>query len=1023
MNRGFWKLRMLLSIFALWLITTGSITPQLRAAPAAPFATQGIAYKIIRTGNTYEVYMRPDITPSAPNLTLTAQVTIKVPHGVDLERFIISDLQSAVAGTTWSASSRIDAPAEASGFDYLSFVVDFPGGSRSVFNWTANQEVKVFSFKNSGACLGAIELLNNDTDPFNQLPNSVGTNPGNQITVLGIAKDNAHIGNYETGKANCTPAANNDSDGDGVVDQIEDANTDGDNNPATNPGPDTDGDSKPNYLDTDDDGDSILTRYEDYNNDGNWLNDNIDGDSQPNYLDNDDDNDSVLTVHEDVNGDGDPTNDDTDSDFIWNMIDLDDDGDGALTIDEDPNGNNDPRDDDSDGDKIPDYLDPDDFPPGDGDSDHDNVPDGAECPTGIPCRDTDKDGRPDYLDKDDDGDGVNTMDEDANADGNPRNDDTDHDGTPDYLDNDNTLGLEFGLFYRRGVYEVYMRPNADPQAPNLTLTAQVTLKVPHAVGLNRFTMSNLINAVPGTQWSLTSRIDGPSEEPTADYLSFVVTFTGGDHGVYEWSAGQEVKVFTFRNTGACIGVVKLLENNTDPFNQIPNSVGTNPGNQIDILGIERNNAYIANYGSVTADCTILDSDGDGVVDPLEDANLDGDNNPATNPGPDTDGDGAPNYLDPDDDGDGLSTLDEDLSRDGDPTNDDNDRDRIPDYLDPNDKIGGVIWNDRNGDGLQQVNEDRIPNTTLFLYRLEGASSRHVLTMTTDSTGTFLTPALLHGRYYLEFPATGDLVPTKSDVGSDDSIDSDGVRTGLELKSRTAIIKTGFDNGLHERDAGFAVSASINLTVFNDRDRDGIRDEGENPIPGATIILYDLNGKEIARVVSDEDGLFTFNNLTPDQYQIKLIPPDGFETLTSDLITLPLLDPGGSISQDLSVAIRTNVPDDPKAIDLVSFTATPKEGYILVRWQTAAEEQTRGFHIHMGANSSFATATRLTTFMVLSQGSHGGDYQLEIPYDPIYDPPLHELRFWLIEVELTGAENSYGPVGIFQPSVYLPLVRR
>jgi hypothetical protein len=177
------------------------------------------------------------------------------------------------------------------------------------------------------------------------------------------------------------------------------------------------------------------------------------------------------------------------------------------------------------------------------------------------------------------------------------------------------------------------------------------------------------------------------------------------------------------------------------------------------------------------------------------------------------------------------------------------------------------------------------------------------------------------------------------------------------------------------------------------------------------------------VVSDDDGLFTFVDLTPDQYQIRVIPPDGFETLTSDLVTLPLLDPGGSLTQELNVAIRTNVPTDPKAIDLVSFTATPKEGSILLRWETAAEERTSGFHLHMGANSSFATATRLTTFMVLSQGSQGGIYELEIPYDPIYDPPLHELRFWLVEVEISNAENSYGPIGILQPALYLPLVRR
>jgi hypothetical protein len=1025
MNRFSYKLGLILSILALWLSVARSITPQLQAAPpAAVAATQGIAYKLILTGNTYELYMRPDMTPSAPNLTLTAQVTIKVPHGTGLDRFVIADLQSAVPGTVWAASSRVDAPTEAPGFDYLSFVVDFPGGDRSIFKWTANQEIKLFSFKNSGACLGALSLIDNDTDPFNKLPNSVGTNPGNQITVLGIAKDNAYIGNYDLGKANCTPSANNDSDGDGVPDQLEDANSDGDNNPATNPGPDTDGDGKPNYLDNDDDGDSILTRLEDRNNDGNWRNDDTDGDGKPNYLDNDDDGDSVLTINEDVNKDGSLANDDTDGDSIPNWLDLDDDGDGALTVDEDPNGNNDPRDDDSDGDKIPDYLDPDDFPPGDGDSDQDRVPDGVECPTGIPCRDTDGDGRPDYLDKDDDGDSLNTIDEDVNKDGNPRNDDTDRDGVPDYLDNDNALGIEFAVFYRRGLYEVYMRPNADPKAPNLTLTAQVTLKVPHATGLNRFTVSNLVSAVPGTLWNPNSRIDSPVEDPNADYISFVVSFSGGDHGIYEWSAGKEVKVFSFRNTGDCRGVVRLIDNNTDPFNKLPNSVGTNPGNQIDVLGIDRNNAYIRNYGEATADCTILDSDGDGIVDPLEDANLDGDNNPATNPGPDTDGDGVPNYLDPDDDGDGIPTTAEDSSRDGNPTNDDNDRDRIADYLDPNDKIEGVIWNDQNGDGLQQVTESRLPNIPLFLYRMEGASGQRFLTMTTDSTGGFVTPALFHGRYYVEYPAPGDTVPTKADQGADDAIDSDGIRTGGERASRTGVIKTGFDNALFQRDAGFVIPASITATVFNDRDRDGVRDAGELPVPGATIILLDSSGKEVARVVADADGLFTFGELTPDQYTIKVIPPTGFETLSSDTFTLPPLDPGGSLTQDLSIAQRgTGVPTDPKAIDLVSFTATPGEGSILIRWVTAAEENTRGFHVHTGATTAFANATRLTTHLILSQGSRGGVYEVTMPYDPLYDPPLDQLHFWLVEMEVDNKENQYGPFRIVTPALYLPLVLR
>jgi hypothetical protein len=48
----------------------------------------------------------------------------------------------------------------------------------------------------------------------------------------------------------------------------------------------------------------------------------------------------------------------------------------------------------------------------------------------------------------------------------------------------------------------------------------------------------------------------------------------------------------------------------------------------------------------------LDDDNDGILDTVEDANLDNDNNPLTDP-TDTDGDGLPNHLDLDSDGDGI----------------------------------------------------------------------------------------------------------------------------------------------------------------------------------------------------------------------------------------------------------------------------------------------------------------------------------------------------------------------------------
>ena len=51
---------------------------------------------------------------------------------------------------------------------------------------------------------------------------------------------------------------------------------------------------------------------------------------------------------------------------------------------------------------------------------------------------------------------------------------------------------------------------------------------------------------------------------------------------------------------------------------------------------------------------------------------------------DTDGDGLPNFTDPDDDGDLVPTKDEDANGDGNPGNDFSDPNKptIPDYLNP-----------------------------------------------------------------------------------------------------------------------------------------------------------------------------------------------------------------------------------------------------------------------------------------------------------------------------------------------------
>ena len=115
-----------------------------------------------------------------------------------------------------------------------------------------------------------------------------------------------------------------------------------------------------------------------------------------------------------------------------------------------------------------------------------------------------------------------------------------------------------------------------------------------------------------------------------------------------------------------------------------------------------------------------DDDNDGVPNVFEDFNGDGD---VTND--DTDDDGVPNYLDEDDDGDGVLTIDEAVDEDGNPIDTDGDGD--VNYLDNDDDGDGLfsnfetgdtdangvldyLDNDDDGDAILTINENADPNT-------------------------------------------------------------------------------------------------------------------------------------------------------------------------------------------------------------------------------------------------------------------------------------------------------------------------
>jgi gliding motility-associated-like protein len=193
---------------------------------------------------------------------------------------------------------------------------------------------------------------------------------------------------------------------------------------------------------------------------------------------------------------------------------------------------------------------------------------------------------------------------------------------------------------------------------------------------------------------------------------------------------------TITNTNPTDGVITRDDNGTpnDPTDDIYTYV-PNPG----FLGADDFIYTVCDMMGVCSSATIyiyinemdvdLDSDDDGIVDAFEDLNLDGDNDPFTDP-TDTDGDGIPDYLDIDSDDDGIpdnveaQTTADYISPTGVDLNDnglddayenggslgiipvDTDGDGLPDYVDldsDNDGVPDAIeGHDHNQDGIPDV---------------------------------------------------------------------------------------------------------------------------------------------------------------------------------------------------------------------------------------------------------------------------------------------------------------------------------
>ncbi|MEJ8851345.1 SdrD B-like domain-containing protein [Variovorax rhizosphaerae] len=224
-------------------------------------------------------------------------------------------------------------------------------------------------------------------------------------------------------------------------------------------------------------------------------------------------------------------------------------------------------------------------------------------------------------------------------------------------------------------------------------------------------------------------------------------------------------------------------------------------------------------------------------------------------------------------------------------------------------IGDRVWLDANGNGIQDAGEAGVAGVTVILRTpgpdsVFGTGDEWELHQITDANGNYLFTGLEAATYRVLFRNPGGNYEwTTADQGGNDTLDSDVDATGRTIAATRLLAgenRTDIDAGLRIKAYPGHGTAALGDRVWNDTNRNGIQDAGENGIAGVKVNLLNSNGLTLWTTTTDANGNYQFANLDAGQYKVRFLPTDGFEWSARDQ--------GANDAADSDVNVNTGVTD-------------------------------------------------------------------------------------------------------------------
>ncbi len=201
------------------------------------------------------------------------------------------------------------------------------------------------------------------------------------------------------------------------------------------------------------------------------------------------------------------------------------------------------------------------------------------------------------------------------------------------------------------------------------------------------------------------------------------------------------------------------------------------------------------------------------------------------------------------------------------------------------KIGDRVFEDQNGNGIQDAEDTNLAGVTVNL--LNGAGTI-VGTQTTDANGNYLFQGLRPMDYQVQFVKPAGFITTATDVGMNDTIDSDASQANGKAPLKT------YYSGDDDRtiDAGYYKPVTIGDKAFVDINKDGLQQNLEPGLAGVIVTLIDdRTGMVVGTQTTGVTGDYLFTGYKPSEYHVEFSTPGGYS------ITLQMQGPNRAIDSN------------------------------------------------------------------------------------------------------------------------------